>query len=193
MRQGRSVLNQSREYRNAKLSLTLGMSPVGENYTGFRDRPREYDEGYRARPPPPPRLREGPPAGALERRQSIGGPMSGTYPRRTSPPRRSRSPPERRGWNDRIERYGREDFRDNREEYFRANREERHYQREGHPRETRERDYSYSSSYRPEPREPYNREFHHRPSVSSQGLPIVSPVDDPNKLAREQRERDAAE
>ncbi|KAK6534409.1 hypothetical protein TWF281_005733 [Arthrobotrys megalospora] len=181
------------------LSAGTGMSPVNDSYNAFRDRPpRDYDD-YRNRPSIPPRMRDGPPGNGIERRQSIGGPMGGPYPRRTSPPRRSRSPPERRGWNDRIERYPREDFRgdrDNREDYFARNaREDRHFQREGHPRETRERDYSYSSSYRPEPREPYNntREFHHRQSISSQGLPIVSPVDDPNKLAREQREREAAE
>ena len=173
---------------------------MNDSYNAFRERPpREYDDYTRNRTIPP-RMREGPPGVGIERRQSIGGPMGGPYPRRTSPPRRSRSPPERRGWNDRIERYSREDFRDNRdnrEDYFaRATREDRHFQREGHPRDTRERDYSYSSSYRPEPREQYTnntREFHHRQSVSSQGLPIVSPVDDPNKLAREQREREAAE
>ncbi|KAK6351011.1 hypothetical protein TWF718_004188 [Orbilia javanica] len=180
------------------LSAGSGMSPVNDSYNGFRDRPpRDYDD-FRNRPIPP-RMRDGPPGGGIERRQSIGGPMGGSYPRRTSPPRRSRSPPERRGWNDRIERYPREDFRgdrESREDYFPRNtREDRHFQREGHPRDTRDRDYSYSSSYRPEPREPYTgaREFHHRQSVSSQGLPIVSPVDDPNKLAREQREREAAE
>ncbi|KAF3292970.1 hypothetical protein TWF132_004980 [Orbilia oligospora] len=182
------------------LSAGSGMSPVNDSYNAFRERPpREYDDYTRNRTIPP-RMREGPPGVGIERRQSIGGPMGGPYPRRTSPPRRSRSPPERRGWNDRIERYSREDFRDNRdnrEDYFaRTAREDRHFQREGHPRDTRERDYSYSSSYRPEPREQYTnntREFHHRQSVSSQGLPIVSPVDDPNKLAREQREREAAE
>ncbi|KAK6361754.1 hypothetical protein TWF730_005469 [Orbilia blumenaviensis] len=179
------------------LGAGSGMSPVNDNYGGgFRDR-RDYDD-YRNRPPIPQRVRDVPPGNGIERRQSIGGPMGGPYSRRTSPPRRSRSPPppERRGWNDRPERYQREDFRDGREDYFaRGARDDRHFQREGHPRDARERDYSYSSSYRPEPREPYNnpREFHHRQSISSQGLPIVSPVDDPNKLAREQREREAAE
>ncbi|KAK6528798.1 hypothetical protein TWF694_004034 [Orbilia ellipsospora] len=171
------------------LSAGSGMSPVSENYNGFRDRPREYGDNYHNRAPI---RRDAPPPGALERRQSINGPMGGTYPRRSSPPRRSRSPPERRGWNDRIDRYPREDsFRDNREPYY--NREDRHYQREGHPRDARDHNYSYSQSYRPDPREQYNREFHHRQSVSSQGLPAASPVDDPNKLAREQREREAAE
>ncbi|KAK6502913.1 hypothetical protein TWF481_007953 [Arthrobotrys musiformis] len=182
------------------LSAGSGMSPVNDSYNaGFRDRaplpPREYDD-YRNRGAVPPRMRDTPGGSggvAVERRQSIGGSMGGPYPRRTSPSRRSRSPPERR-WNDRMERYPREDFRGDREDYFAARnaREDRHFQRDSHPRDTRERDYSYSSSYRPEP---YNntREFHHRQSVSSQGLPIVSPVDDPNKLAREQREREAAE
>ncbi|EPS43935.1 hypothetical protein H072_2193 [Dactylellina haptotyla CBS 200.50] len=179
---------RSRTTVGGPLSAGSGMSPVGESYNGFRDRPREYDDGYRNRPPLP-RMRDPAPPGVLERRQSIGGPMGGPYPRRTTPPRRSRSPPERRGWTDRMDRYNREEFRDNRDDYFRANRDDRHYPRESHPRDS----YPYSSqSYRPEPREGYTRDFH-RPSISSQGAPVASPVDDPNKLAREQREREAAE
>lgn len=152
----------------------------------------------------------------------MGGPLGPAYSRRSPPPpRRSRSPPERRGaWNERerMDRYPREEFRDGhppppppplpRDGYFDRGREERHYPRDNYQnRDTRDRDYSYSQSYRPEPREtrePYinnsnnnnnnNRDFHHRPSVSgAQGLPLASPVDDPNKLAREQREREAAE